>query len=291
MKSSSARIAALYYYPVKSCRGLELEEAALTEAGLEHDRRWMLINPAGRFLTQRELPRLALLRPSLSAEALRIDAPGVSSLCVPLGERGVSRRVRIWNDECAAFDEGDAAADWLSRWLGVDSRLVRFDPSERRLSSSEWTGPFEAENRFADGFPLLVLSTASLQDLNARLATKLPVNRFRPNLLLEGLEPYDEDRIAELRADGICLRLVKPCARCKITTTNQDSGEVEGKEPLRTLKSYRYDASLHGVLFAQNGIVIEGAGRTLRRGQRLEVHWKASPPEPEQTKKFRRDGG
>jgi uncharacterized protein YcbX len=122
----------------------------------------------------------------------------------------------------------------------------------------------------------LVLGSASLQELNTRLAVKLPVNRFRPNLLLEGLEPYDEDRILELRAEGIRLRLVKPCARCKITTTNQDSGEVEGTEPLATLRTYRYDARLHGVLFGQNGIVVEGAGRTLHRGQPLKVSWKRS---------------
>jgi uncharacterized protein YcbX len=274
MRSTSARIASLYYYPIKSCRGLALEEASLTAAGLEHDRRWMLIDEAGRFRTQREIPRLALLRPSLATGALRVDGPGMPPLSIPLSQRGASRHVRIWQDQCAAFDEGDAAADWASRFLGASVRLVRFDPTERRLSSSQWTGRQEAENRFSDGFPLLVLSTASLQDLNTRLTAKLPVDRFRPNLLLEGLEPYDEDRIHELRAEGIRLRIVKPCARCKITTTDQDRGEVEGEEPLETLKTYRYDAKLHGVLFGQNCIVIEGAGRTLRPGQSLEVHWK-----------------
>jgi MOSC domain-containing protein len=276
MSPATARIAALYYYPVKSGRGLELEEAPLTAAGLEHDRRWMVVNPAGRFLTQRELPRLALLRPSLTADGLCLGAAGLQTLRVPLAQHGARRRVRIWKDQCAALDEGDAAADWLTRWLGTESRLVRFDPIERRLSSSHWTGRNEAENRFSDGFPLLVLSTASLEDLNSRLKVKLPVARFRPNLLLDGLDPYDEDRITELRAEGIRLGIVKPCARCKITTTNQDTGEVEGNEPLATLKTYRYDPTLKGVLFAQNAIVIDGVGRTLRRGQSLEVHWKGS---------------
>ena len=272
----SARIAALYYYPLKSGRGLELEEASLTIAGLEHDRRWMVTNAAGRFITQRELPRLALLRPTLTADTLLIDAPGAGTLRVPFAQQGARRRVRIWDDQCTALDEGDAASNWLSARLGKESRLVRFDPAERRLSSSHWTGPFEAENRFSDGFPLLVLSRASLTDLNVRLKVKLPVDRFRPNLLLDGLDAYDEDRIDELRAEGIRLRIVKPCARCKITTTHQDTGEVEGEEPLATLKTYRYDATLKGVLFAQNAIVVEGAGRTLRRGQSLEVHWKAT---------------
>lgn len=274
MRPTRTRLAALYYYPVKSARGLELEAAPLTRAGLEHDRRWMLIDARGRCLTQRELPRLALLRPTLSSTTLGLEAPAMPALQLPLAYTGARRRVRIWRSECAAFDEGDAAADWMSAWLGAECRLVRFDPSERRLSSSRWTGRQQAENRFADGFPLLLLGAASLEDLNARLRHRLPLDRFRTNLLLEGLDPYDEDRIAELRAEGIRLRIVKPCARCKITTTNQQTGEVEGDEPLATLKTYRYDATLRGVLFAQNAIVIEGPGRTLRRGQWLEVHWK-----------------
>lgn len=277
MQPATARIGALFHYPLKSGGGIELEQARLGSAGLEHDRCWMVTNGAGRFLTQRELPRLALLRPSLSADALRLDAPGMSSLSVPMAQRGPPRRVRIWNDQCAALDEGDAAAEWLSAWLGSDSRLVRFDPRQRRLSSSEWTGGLQAENRFSDGFALLLLGTASLQDLNARLQVPLPLDRFRPNIVLEGLDPYGEDRIAELRAEGIRLRIVKPCARCSITTTNQQSGEVEGEEPLATLKRYRYDPKLKGVLLAQNAIVIEGAGRTLRRGQRLAIDWKRSP--------------
>ena len=120
---------------------------------------------------------------------------------------------------------------------------MRFDPAQRRLSAREWTGGIEAEIRFADGFPMLALSTASLGDLNRRLTTALPMNRFRPNIVLEGLEAYDEDRIDELRGDGVRLKLVKACTRCRITVTNQDSAEVEGDEPLRTLRGYRYDAT------------------------------------------------
>src|SRR5579872_6470815 len=118
MSTASARIAALYYYPLKSGRGLELEEASLTIAGLEHDRRWMVTNGAGRFVTQRELPRLALLRPTLSADTLLIDAPGAATLRVPFAQPGARCRVRIWDDQCTALDEGDAASNWLSAWLG-----------------------------------------------------------------------------------------------------------------------------------------------------------------------------
>jgi uncharacterized protein YcbX len=180
----------------------------------------------------------------------------------------------VWRDQCHGFDEGDAVAAWLQAFLGRECRLVRFDPDHRRLSERAWTGEFEAENRFSDGFPILALNTASLSDLNSRLAGPLPMNRFRPNIVLEGIDPYDEDRIDELWGDGLRLKLVKACTRCSITTTNQDTGAVDGDEPLRTLRSYRYDAHLHGVCFGQNAIVVEGAGVTLTRGQSLQVRWR-----------------
>jgi len=275
--SISARIAALHYYPLKSARGIELERARLTIAGFEDDRRWMLVTNAGRFITQRELPRLALLRPSMSPTALLLAAPELPEISIPLPRQGQRRTVTVWRDHCEAFDEGDEVAAWLQGFLGRDCRLVRFDPAHRRLCARAWTGEFEAENRFSDGFPILALNAASLADLNNRLAAQLPVNRFRPNIVLEGLQPYDEDRIDELCGEGVRLKLVKACTRCSITVTNQDSGEVEGDEPLRTLQSYRYDPHLHGVCFGQNAIVVDGAGATLRRGQTLQIRWRKDP--------------
>jgi uncharacterized protein YcbX len=274
--NASARIAALHYYPLKSARGIELTRARLTNAGFEHDRRWMLVSDAGRFITQRELPRLALLRPRISPSALLLAAPRLPQISIALTHQGRQRTVTVWQDQCQAFDEGDEAAAWLYAFLGVACRLVRFDPSQRRLSERAWTGEWQAENRFSDGFPILAVNTASLADLNARLATPLPMNRFRPNLVLEGLQPYDEDRIDELLGDGVRLKLVKPCTRCRITATNQDTGEFEGDEPLRTLRQYRNDRDLHGVCFGQNAIVVAGAGTALRRGQRLVIRWRAS---------------
>jgi uncharacterized protein YcbX len=271
---STARIAELYVYPVKSARGIALEQGLLTRTGLALDRHWMIVKPNGRFVTQRELPRLALLVPELSSEALRLRAPAMPELSVPFGQSGERTRAVVWGDECDAFDEGPQAAAWLQRFLGHDLRLVRFDPAFHRPSAREWTAPDEAEAQFADGFPLLALSTASLADLNQRLTSPLPMNRFRPNIVLEGLGPYDEDRIGELDDGAIRLRPVKPCTRCKITTTDQDTGIVEGDEPLRTLRQYRYDATLRGVCFGQNLIVLAGAGQQLRRGQSLRLRWK-----------------
>jgi uncharacterized protein YcbX len=270
------RIASLHLYPVKSACGIELEQAELTAAGIAQDRRWMLVNPSGTFLTQRELPRLALLRPELSASELRLHAPQLDPIALPLAQWGERRQVRVWRHSCEAYDEGPRVAQWLRQFLERDCRLVRFDPAHRRLSSREWTGTFEAENRFSDGYPLLAIASASLHDLNGRLEQALPMNRFRPNIVLDGLQPFDEDHIEELSAGDIRLRFVKPCTRCQITATNQDTGTIEGTEPLRTLKSYRYDPKLHGVCFGHNLIVAGGTGGQLQRGQALQLSWKST---------------
>jgi uncharacterized protein YcbX len=270
----TVRIASLHCYPLKSGGGVELEQTPLTAAGLLNDRSWMTVTPAGRFLTQRELPRLALVRPRLTANELVLEAPSCDPLVVSLRDPGARVAVVVWKDTCQAFDAGDAAAAWLQAFLECECRLVRFDPQRRRLSARAWTGAIEAENQFSDGFPVLVISQASLADLNSRLSRPLPMNRFRPNIVVEGLDAYDEDRIAELYDDTMALRLVKACTRCRITTTDQDTADLDGKEPLQTLKSYRFDPELHGVIFGQNAIVIRGAGSTLRRGQTLQVRWR-----------------
>jgi len=268
------QIASLHYYPVKSCAGVDVDCVQLTSAGIAMDRAWMVVTPSGRFLTQRELPRLALIRPTIVEGVLMLAVPGLSVLRVPPGLEGSRVPVAIWKDTCPGIDAGDEAAAWLQQCLERECRLVRFDPAHRRLSSMEWTGGLEAENRFSDGYPLLVIGRASFDDLNARLARALPMNRFRPNIVIEGLGPYDEDRVDELFDDDVRLKIVKPCTRCTITTTEQSTGEVDGVEPLRTLKSYRHDRTLNGVLFGQNAIIVQGHGAALRRGQQLSVRCK-----------------
>ena len=264
-------VAGLRVYPVKSCRGIPLERARLTPAGLEHDREWMVVTPAGRFLTQRDLPRLAVVVPALAGDRLTLAAPGVASFEVPLRERPESARceVTVWRDRCLARDEGDAAAAWFTAVLGQSVRLVRFDRSRRRPTDPAWSAGLDGEALFSDGYPLLVLSRASLDDLDARLTVPVPVDRFRPNVLLDGCEPYEEDRIRSLARDEVRLRLVKPCTRCVITTVDQAIGETAGEEPLRTLKGYRWNTALRGIAFAQNAIVETGAGTTLAVGDTL----------------------
>lgn len=263
-------LAGLHVYPVKSCRGIELDEALVTETGLEHDREWMVVTPEGRFLTQRELPRLALVGTRLEQRSLWLSAPHGAPLEVPLDHAGAPAEVVVWRDRCAARDAGDAAARWLGDTLEREVRLVRFDAAHLRRSDAAWTGATRAYTQFADGYALLAISTASLDDLNARLPMPLPMNRFRPNLVLDGLPAYGEDGLGEFRiGDQVRLRAVKPCMRCAITTTDQDTGAVDGAEPLRTLKTYRWNARLHGIEFGQNVIVLAGAGTTLARGMEL----------------------
>jgi uncharacterized protein len=269
-----AHVAALNVYPVKGCRGIALERARIFATGFEHDREWLIVTAEGRFLTQREEPRLALIETSLTSTTLGLHVPGQGTLQIPLDMTGERMEVTVWKDRCAAFDAGSRAAACLSDFLGRAVRLVRFDPEGRRLSSPEWTQGVEGFSKFADGFAWLITSEASLADLNSRLPAPLPMNRFRPNIVLGGVGAFDEDRVHEFVADGVRLRAVKPCARCVVTTTDQATGMRDGEEPLRTLRQFRFDRGLKGVTFGQNLILIAGNGQELRVGQGLSLEWK-----------------
>jgi uncharacterized protein YcbX len=262
-------VVSLHVYPVKSCRGIERSQAVVTDAGLEHDREWMVVTEDGRFLTQREEPRLALIETDVDDARLRLSAAGHDAVEVPLERGGEPREVVVWRHHCVAHDQGEESARWLSGFLGRPLRLVRFDPQHRRLSDREFTGATPGYSRFADAYAFLVLSLASLADLNARLPAPLPMNRFRPNVVIDGVEAYGEDAIRELHAGPLTLRLVKACTRCTIPTTDQATAERHPAEPLRTLRRYRWDERLRGVTFGQNAIVVEGAGARLRVGEEL----------------------
>jgi uncharacterized protein len=261
-------------YPLKSCRGIGLSESELTRAGLRWDRNWMVVDGEGVFVTQRAVPQMARITTAVTQEELQIAAPGMSMLRIPLQDRSrAERRVVVWEHECTAFDEGDGASNWLSDFLGGQYRLVAFDPAHRRFSDRAWTGADEGLNRFSDGFPVLVISAASLADLNARLSTPIPMNRFRPNIVIDGITAYDEDHLDTLSAGPIVLRIVKPCTRCEITTTDQDTG-MRGAEPLQTLSGYRSNARMKGgITFGQNAIVTGGFGKVLSVGTPLEPRW------------------
>jgi uncharacterized protein len=282
-----ATISQLNVYPIKSCAGIALDSARVLSHGLEYDRHWMLVDGAGRFVTQRQLPRLALVAPELARGELIVRAPGRVPLRTPLDalELADAQRIEatVWGDTVMALDTGDATAQWFSDFLDAPLRLVRFDPAAERMASRKWTGATIAPVRFADGYPVLVIGEASLDDLNTRLTGKgvdaIPMNRLRPNLVLSGLDPYEEDYVDTLRieAEGgeVVLRLVKPCSRCPVPTIDQATGAPDPRwptEPTDTLSAYRADRRLNGaVTFGQNAVVIAGEGSLLAVGREVEV--------------------
>jgi uncharacterized protein len=234
-----------------------------------------VVDRQGQMLTQRQHPAMALIRPTLRLSDLVLKAPGMLGLHLALDAVESPTRAKVWDDIVKAWDMSDLAAQWFSDYLRTPARLVRFDPDEQRLADRHWTGEAEAPVQFADGFPLLVTSTASLADLNRRLTEGgwAPVGpeRFRANLILDGLEPFDEDHIdrIEIDADGgtVVLKLVKPCSRCSIPNVDPATGKPQA-EPGATLAGFRADARMGGaVTFGMNAIVLEGAECTLRVGQ------------------------
>jgi len=290
-----ARIARLFVYPVKSCAGIEVSEALLTETGLDLDRAWMVVDEHGEFVTQREEPRLALVQPQFKrgGTELALRAPGMLALHLRVDAVEQPTRVRVWDDEVPAYDMGDVAAQWFTDFLALNEqglpkahppkyRLVRFDPEYRRLSNLQWTGGVEALNQFNDGYAVLVLGQASLDGLNARLQAQghapVDVRRFRPNIVLEGLEAHDEDRVGPLQIETgegpVLLTPVKPCPRCPIPNidpvTARSSPEVSD-----TLQAYRQDARLNGALtFGMNAIVSGGVDTVLRVGQPVRANYR-----------------
>lgn len=275
MSSASCRIAALYLHPIKSCAGLVVDEALLVETGLDLDRAWMVADPSGSMLTQREAPRLALVQTQLRGNELVLRAPGMLALHLRLDTVEEPTRARVWNDEVRAYGMGALAAQWFTDFVGRPLQLVRFDPEQQRLSDQAWTGELRAENAFSDGFPILVAGAASLADLNARLAQagQAPVGmeRFRPNLVLDGLEAYGEDLLDELAIatdeGAVRLRLVKPCVRCTIPDVDPATGE-RGHAVGDALAAYRGNPRMKGgVTFGMNAIIVEGLDCVLRVGQ------------------------
>jgi uncharacterized protein YcbX len=271
--TARVQLTGLWVYPVKSCRGIPLAEARATPHGLAHDREWLVVDEAGQFVTQRNFPRLAQIETVLTSESLELRAPGLELLEVPLAAGSQPHRtVTVWNHTTEALDEGDRAAAWLSEFLEARLRLVRWDPTRRRPTDPRWTGDTPAESYFADAYPFLVLSEESVADLNARIVgpVPLPMNRFRPNLVIAGGDAYVEDRVTTLRNDAFEFRIVKPCTRCVITTTDQATLQ-RGAEPLRTLATYRSDPRFSAPVFAQNAILIRGSAGMLRTGMRFEA--------------------
>ena len=270
----AVRLHSLHVHPVKSCAGIALGESLVIETGLEFDRAWMVVDARSDCITQRQLPRMALVRPQLKSLEMVLRAPGMLALHIALDTVEKPVRVTVWDDEVAAYDMGDLCAQWFSDFLGQPLRLVRFDPQQKRLSERRWSGDIAAENAFTDGFPMLVTSTAGLAELNRRLVlsghAEVTMERFRPNLVLDGLDAHGEDALDEIvfaTDDGpVRLKLVKPCGRCPIPDVDPVTAET-GHAVGETLAAYRVDARLDGQLtFGMNAVIVEGIERSLRVG-------------------------
>lgn len=257
-------VASLHLYPIKSLGGFPVEEARITDRGFEHDRRWMLVDAEGRFITQREAPTMACLHCSPDQDGFRVtDIRDGSSIDLPWTiAEGEERRATIWSDTVHVLPAPPETSAWFAQHLGVHCRLVFMPDSTQRAVDSLYANGITS---LSDGFPYLILSQASLDDLNARISSAnslistsahpLPMERFRPNIVIAGGEAYQEDAWKEIAIGNARFSLVKPCARCTITTTDQRTGE-RGKEPLRTLATYRKHNN--GVLFGMNAVAMGG---------------------------------
>ena len=267
-------LSGLYVYPVKSARGIALQEATLTSRGLAHDRRFLVVDEAGVYLTQRELPQLARLSTAFAGDALELTWEGLGVLHVPLVPTTTARRrVRVWNDDVEALELDSAAQDFLSRAFGRAVSLVYMpEDSTRAPSAFARAGDLIA---FSDDFPYLIASESSLADLSVQAGQAIPMDRFRPNLVVQGAAAYAEDIWRDVRIGGLRFEIVKPCARCVITTTDQTSGERVNKEPLATLARYRLWRGQ--AIFAQNAIARDPG--TLHVGCEVRVESLASSEE------------
>lgn len=258
-------VSTLTFYPLKGARGIATPALELDRYGPRFDRRWMAITEAGRFLTQREAPELCLAEAIPTPEALTLRGPGLPELVVPVTGDGTPRRVRVWGSECDARDQGDAAARWLGDLLGRSARLLHLPEGEERQTDPTFD-PSGSPVSFADGYPILLIGEASLAALNGALVEPVPMNRFRPNVVVSGSAPYEEDDWRRFTIGGLPFDGVKRCARCVVTTVDQQSA-TRHEEPLRTLSTLRRGE--HGALFGMN--VVHRARGTIAVGDAVVV--------------------
>lgn len=267
-------ISSLHIYPLKSARGIALDEVDLQSAGLAGDRQLMLVAPDGQFVTQRELPELAQLQVQPNGDGFRLWLDNSGSVRVTAGDFSERKPVAVWRSLVDAAVATDTANTALSDWFGRPLQLVLFDARARRMSSPDWAGP-DAPVRFADGYPVLITTTASLEALNADMQAHgegiVPMDRFRPNVVIDGALPWQEDSWAAIRIGGLRFDLVKPCSRCIMTSQDQESGARSGPSPLAAMGRLRMsgDRRVPGPLFGWNAVPRE-EGR-LRLGDAVEI--------------------
>ena len=260
------RISEIWSYPIKSCAGVPMSRATVGSRGIDYDRHWMLVDGDGRFVSQRQLPRMVLIRPEFTGDQLRVTAPGQSALGIPCVQPvGRTLSVRVWRDKCTAASVGEEADAWFSAFLGETVRLV-FLPAGSRRPVDPAFGRHEDEVGFADGFPFLLIGRSSLADLASRMQADLSMQRFRPNLVVDGGAAYAEDGWRRIRIGDIEFRLAKPCSRCVITTLNPQTAEAD-LDTLGALAAFR--KRNNRVFFGQN-LIHDGPGE-LAVGDSLSI--------------------
>jgi len=273
-----AFIRELWVYPIKGCRGVSVAAATLALTGLEvngiGDREWVVVDADSKFQSQRELPKMVQIETRLTADSLRLKAPGMLQLDVPFDSEGDVYEIQVWNDRINAVAQGALADAWFSEFLGLRCRLMRFDPQTRRVSNRKYTGVIAAPYKFADAFALLILSNASLVSLNSRLTAKgqapVTIERFRPNVVLDGVDAHEEDFVDHITVGSARLQVASPCVRCAVPNVDLITGAT-GFEPGDTLATYRDNAQAGGITFGVNAVIAHGAGAPLQVGDAVEL--------------------
>lgn len=286
MAHVTGTVTQLFVYPIKSCAGVPLSKSLVTPLGLEHDRQWLIVNESGEFQTQRQIPHLAWIQPSLFAEHIELQAPEHDTVEIPYATANSPRvTITVWRDRLPALDMGEAAAKWLNDYLEVPGRqfrLVQFDPNEQRLSDPAWSKSQTAGLQFADGFAVNVLSEATLQHFNDRLietgAQAVDALRFRPNIVVDGLQAHEEDAISmmsiECHGHTLEIELVKPCPRCQVPQINPITAMNE-PEIGQVLAQYRQLAHMDfAVCFGMNGIIRAVPPTPLSVGDRFAAEFR-----------------
>ena len=267
------KLSEIYIYPIKSLGGIRLEKANITTRGLENDRRFMLVDESGRFLSQREHPQLALFQTEIEGNFLLIkNKKSGNSLKIDT-QYSITQSfnhsiiVKIWDDITKAIEVSNEASDWFTQALGIPTRLVFMPEESHRKTEAPYSLTGEEITSFSDGYPILIIGQSSLDDLNNRLENPVSINRFRPNFVFTDGEPFEEDAWHEFTIGNIRFFGVKPCSRCIMTTIDQETGEKKGKEPLLTLNKYRKAGNK--ILFGQN-VLISQLGK-VKVGDLIEV--------------------
>jgi len=287
-------VSAINIYPIKSLKGIGVDSSVVEERGLRHDRRWLLTDGYGVFLTQRQFPRMALIEVGVGDDGLYVTADGFGTMELAFSpDTGNRQQITIWQSFCDGDVYSATVNEWFSDVLATGCQLVHMPDDSRRSVNSRFDSGNDVVS-FADGYPLMTISDASLSDLNSRLDAPLPMNRFRPNLVVSGTDAYAEDDWASIRVGDALFRTTKPCERCVITTVDQSTGEFAGKEPLKTLASYRLAKMVMperlaplginetAVLFGQN-LISESPGTIITIGDEVTtvVELKSTPPPSE----------